>query len=189
MRTSRKEKTATSDNEGRSAISGAIGANGVDKPVDEDRKRRVAIGVFDDMVSLRSALEGIRASGLEVGPPSVVANEAAFSGQLEASFYHHRHPEPRCTTRIVVHGDALYPRLQHGEPIRAQSMPVAVLRILQFADWMTPKFANDLNERLAEGHCFLAVPITTAREERMMYQILLNHSDGPVQLHDFEELS
>ena len=158
------------------------------KPANEDRKRRVAIGVFDDMMSLRNALEDIRASGLDAGPPSVVANEAAFSGQLEASFVHHRHPGPQSTMRIVIHGDALYPGLQPGEALHGQSMPVAARRVVHFEDWIAVRFSNDLNDRLAEGCCFLAVPITTAHDERRMYEILLHHSDGSVQLHDLEGL-
>lgn len=154
------------------------------KLMDEGRKLRVAIGVFDDLVKLHCALTEFRSAGLDAGQVALLADTGALSGQLEEGFSSGNNGGIPKAAKLIIRGRASY-----ADDADTPASPTgAVLlthdQMAHFEDWITSRLSNDLNDHLAQGACILIVPIATVSQEQKISQILLNHSTSLVQLHD-----
>ena len=148
--------------------------------MEEERKLRVAIAVFDDAATLERALGEFKALGLGLHEFTVLTDNGALSDQLETLYAPEAsNLEPDAPQLIIRNREVKGP-----ENLPPSARHVSWERVIDFESWITSRLSEELNQRLARGSCALIVPITTALEERNLSQILLSYSASPVQIHD-----
>lgn len=152
-------------------------------------KPRVAIGVFNDIDSLRAALGGFAAEQSVDGDILVLSEAGALGGRLdepglaaagEVAGSPHAFANIQWITRTVDGPDG--GAVSAG--FHAQRSQLTSGQLLHFETWLASRFATDLDSRLKAGACLLICPACDAGQERVVTGILLRHAAGGVQLHD-----
>ena len=159
------------------------------KTVTASEKPRVAIGVFNDIDSLRAALGGLAAEQSADGDILVLSEAGALGGSLdepglagagEAAGSRPTVANIQWITRTVDGPDG--GAVSAG--FHAQRSQLTARQLLHFETWLASRFADDLDSRLKAGACLLICPACDAVQEKVVTGILLRHAAAGVQLHD-----
>jgi hypothetical protein len=132
-----------------------------DAMVGSQRKRRIAVGVFDTLPALERAVDGLVAAGIKPSGMTIVAGRAASPGSLAEVM-----PQDELSQRGIV--------------ILTGTQTAAV----PFETWGIGGVAGRLRAHLADGACALVASVDTPEVEGQVLKVLLALSIDQVQQHD-----
>ena len=155
------------------------------------QRLRHAVGVFHQVIRLRTGLEDLIAAGIE--------REALCLAGQQALMETLRQAEPTAggdeaffalsadTVLVDGAGQRVPVRLSSGE--RCARLLASLDRSTMPGDpwldrWLLPRHARTLEAHLVAGRYLLWVRIRDADDEKRVCTILLRHSEFPVQVHD-----
>ncbi len=148
--------------------------------VNEQNRRRVAIGAFDRFANLEQALGEITTLGVPCSRLVLLAAADALDGQV----HNHR-------IGVASYSESVLAVVDGGscadEPAADASPPLSdeQQRMVSFDTWVGPRIAAGLRQLMTGGACLLFAMVGPLGEEVDVARVLLKYAVGQVQVHDF----
>lgn len=170
---------------------------------------REAVAVFDDAVSLESAVAELRASGFAEGDLSILAGQEAIEEKLGHSYREVRQAEddPSAQREAVIPAselaahertmasvNSILPILLGAGVVVATTGPLAAIVVgaltagtllsTTLAGLVDSRYAEHLDEQLERGRVLLWVRTPEPEQEKKAMEILGRHAGRDVHIHE-----
>ncbi len=153
--------------------------------LNEKKQSRVAIGTFDRIDSLSTAVKELslqKSADLQI---VLIADQDCLNNAFRAAL----------GAQDMVQGEK-WPALVFWDADIPTDQQVAVAgvggsgstertQIIDFEQWIAPAMAARLKRQLENGACLLFAVVETPDQEQKVCGVLFEHSIGQVQVHDF----